>query len=163
MVQYTRHRLKQTEYRTYTWYIIRSRVACRSDVWLYGSGQPQCRYAELKHIAKIIHLYKALRVASGPACYSRSQRKMGRNEMVSIILGVNRRLANAKSAMLQENNPDPACMYVRTHLHTYFDTSHEQKSKRSTAQHGSAPHGRARSPHGLLRCADSAELGVLFW
>ena len=71
-------------------------------------------------------IYKALRVADGSARYARSQGKNGLERQMygstysrwSNILGANRRLANTKSSMLQENNPDAACMYV----HTYFDT-----------------------------------------
>ena len=42
---------------------------------------------------------------------------MERNDRCNIwsnILGAHRRLANAKSPMLQENNPDAVCMYVHT-------------------------------------------------
>ena len=39
----------------------------------------------------------------------------------SNILGGNRRLANAKSSMLQENKRDAACMYVQTSFDTYSD------------------------------------------
>ena len=39
----------------------------------------------------------------------------------SNILGANRRLANAKSSMLQENNPAAASMYVHTSFDLYSD------------------------------------------
>ena len=52
---------------------------------------------------------------SGSARDARSQRSMDWNDRY--ILGANRRLANAKSSMLQENKRDAACMYVHT-----FDT-----------------------------------------
>ena len=56
--------------------------------------------------------------------HARSQARMEWSNDIcsrwSNILGANRRLANAKSAMLQENNPDAACMYVYTRS-TYFD------------------------------------------
>ena len=37
------------------------------------------------------------------------------------MLGANRRLANAKSSVLQENKRDEACVYIRTSFDTYFD------------------------------------------
>ena len=37
------------------------------------------------------------------------------------MLGANRRLANAKSYMLQEDKRDVACMYVHTSFDTYSD------------------------------------------
>ena len=37
------------------------------------------------------------------------------------ILGANRRLANAKSSMLQEHKLYAACMYVHTSCRTYSD------------------------------------------
>ena len=39
----------------------------------------------------------------------------------SNILGANRRLANAKISMLQENKRDAACVYVHTSFDTYSD------------------------------------------
>ena len=62
-----------------------------------------------------VYVYKALRVAGGTDRYARSQGRMERDDICgrwSNISGANRRLANAKSSMLQENNPDAACMYV---------------------------------------------------
>ena len=63
-------------------------------------------------------VYKALPVAGGSACYARSQGRTERKDKRSRwsnILGSNRRLANAKSSMLQESNHAP-CTYVRTYL-----------------------------------------------
>ena len=54
--------------------------------------------------------------------FARSQGRMERNDRCSRwsnVLGANRRLANANSSMLQENNPDAACVYV--HTGTYFE------------------------------------------
>ena len=60
--------------------------------------------------------------SGGSARYARSQVRMDwNNRQIYIyvpsrwcnILGANRRLANAKSAMLQENKRDAACMYIR--------------------------------------------------
>ena len=45
----------------------------------------------------------------------------GRCSRWSNILGANRRLANAKISMLQEINPDAACMYVHTSFDMYSD------------------------------------------
>ena len=50
-------------------------------------------------------------------------------------VGANRRLANAKSSMLQENT---GC---RKHIRTYFFDVYESES---TARHGTAQHGTAR-------------------
>ena len=66
-----------------------------------------------------IYAYKALRFAGGSARYPGSQARMKRNDGCSRwsnIFGANRRLANAKSSVLEENNPDAACMYVHTSL-----------------------------------------------
>ena len=64
---------------------------------------------------------KVLRVARGSARYARSQGGMDCNyRQIDVIcrwsnvLRANRRLANAKSSMLQENKRDAACMY--THI-----------------------------------------------
>ena len=64
---------------------------------------------------------RSLRVAA--ARYARSQGRMERNDRCSRwshILGASRLPANAKSSMLQENNPDAACM-LYVHMYTSFD------------------------------------------
>ena len=61
----------------------------------------------------------------------------------SNIFGANRRLANAKSSMFQENGLDAVCMYVRTSFDMY--------ERESTARHRTAPQGRARRRR-TLRC-----------
>ena len=70
----------------------------------------------------------------------------------SNVFGANRRLANAKSSMLQENNPDAACMYV----HTFDVHGRESTARHSTAQHGTAPHSRAG--HGTVPYGGCTEL-----
>ena len=66
----------------------------------------------------ICSMYKALRVVGVSACYARSQGIIHWNDRCSRwsnMLGTNRRPANDKSSMLQENkNRDGACTYVRT-------------------------------------------------
>ena len=67
-------------------------------------------------------VHKALRVAPVSARYARSQGRMDWNDICSRgsnILGANRRLANVKNSMVQENNQDAAYMYV--HINS-FDT-----------------------------------------
>ena len=59
---------------------------------------------------------------SGSARYARSQRSMDWKDRY--ILGANRRLANAKSSMLQESKRQHACTYlinlIRTVIGTYL-------------------------------------------
>ena len=81
------------------------------------------------HMISIID-NKALRVAGGFARCARSPGEW--NEMTDVrsarrwsnIFGANRRLASAKSSMLQENNPDAphACTYTCIPLSASFDT-----------------------------------------
>ena len=70
---------------------------------------------------------------------------------------VDGRLANAKSSMFQENNPDAACMYVHTCFDTRYVICMKEKAQHGAEQHGTtrhstAPHGRARH-HKALHCA----------
>ena len=51
-------------------------------------------------------------------------------------LGANKRLGNAKSSMLQENNPEAACLYVHSSSDVY--------ERESTTQYGRAGHGTAQ-------------------
>ena len=70
------------------------------------------------HTRRFVYRY------SGSARYPRSQEWIGMTVKCSRwsnILGACRRLANAKSSMLQKNNPDAACMYVHTSFDTYSD------------------------------------------
>ena len=68
--------------------------------------------------------HRALRVAGGSARYARSQGRSERNDRFSTwsnILGANRRPANAKSSMLQENNPNAAqSMNIIRTYYTYI-------------------------------------------
>ena len=58
---------------------------------------------------------------------ARSQGRIERNDRCGRwpnIVGANRRLANAKSFILQENNPDAASMLYVHYFQDYFDTRH---------------------------------------
>ena len=65
-----------------------------------------------------------------PATLAHKEEWNGKTEAVrrwSNILGANRRLANAKSSMLQEYNPDAACMYE---IHTWYNRKDGKKEQR---------------------------------
>ena len=72
-------------------------------------------------------IYKALRVAGRFRPLTLAHKEEidwnDRCSRWSNVLGANRRIADAKSSMLQEIKPDAACMYVLTVLiRTLIDT-----------------------------------------
>ena len=99
---------------------------------------------------------KALRVAGGsPATLARSEGRINATQIDGPKrLGANRRLANAKSSMLQANNPDVVC--------TCAMYGHELRICANDTQHGTGPHGAALRC-AALRCAAWDDLSVPFF